>query len=123
MRLTKCRVLLLNTLAKAKAPLTADQLWLAVGRTAMDRVSVYRELATLTNRHIISTVRLGGRANAYELQVDGHGHHLVCLTCGAVDRMAMPNDLDHFERSIEKKKDFQVVRHALEFFGYCAKCR
>lgn len=123
LRLTRGRLLVLGELAKATNPLTADQLWSAVGRSVVDRVSIYRELANLEKHGVIVEARLGGRAKSYELASSEHAHHLICIECGAVDRMAMPNDLDHFEKSIEQKKRFRVVRHALEFFGYCAKCQ
>lgn len=123
LRLTKTRLLLLGQLAKAPAPLSADQLWEIIGKDVLDRVTVYRELRSLKEHSIIQEVRLGARAKLYELPSDDHAHHLVCLSCGAVDKVSMPHDLDAEEQEITRTKKFQVVRHALEFFGYCAKCR
>jgi Fe2+ or Zn2+ uptake regulation protein len=123
LRLTKARLFILGQLAETSSPVTADQIWREIGNHKIDRVTVYRELATLLSHEIIREVRSGGRARCYELDSEGHAHHLVCLSCGLVDRIEMPNDLNEQEKRISRTKKFTVVRHALEFFGYCVDCR
>ncbi len=123
-RQTKARTAISAVLAKATAPMTAADVLDRVTKagTSVDRVTVYRELAALVEMGAAQAVRLKGRALAFEAAHHGHHHHLVCEGCGRVEEIDVDHDLEALERKIAKRTGFSEVRHALEFYGRCAKC-
>lgn len=123
LRKTRARVAILTELLSCCCPLTVSQLRSAVGETAFDKATIYRELSLLEAKGIICSTTLDNRSQSFELASDDHAHHLVCLKCGEIDKMTMPNDLDAHENKIRASKNFDVVRHCLEFYGYCATCQ
>lgn len=123
-RQTKARIAIAAVLSKASAPLTAADILAKATKagTAVDRVTVYRELAALVEAGAVHAVQLKGRALAFEAAQHGHHHHLVCEGCGRVEEIDIDHDLEALERKIAKKTGFTDVRHALEFYGLCPKC-
>lgn len=73
---------------------------------------------------IIEMIQLGERKKRYELKRETHHHHLVCTKCRTIDDIELDEGgLHPHEKAIKAKKRFKVTRHALEFFGLCAKCQ
>ncbi len=69
-----------------------------------------------------------GGVTRYELAewLQGHHHHLICLNCGSVEDLALP---DSFESQVQRLVDeiglaasFQASDHALEIEGLCKVC-
>ncbi|WP_236018233.1 Fur family transcriptional regulator [Alicyclobacillus suci] len=82
--------------------------------------TIYRTLATLLEHNVIEHMEFSDDAAKYRLMChEEHHHHLVCVNCGAtfaIDECPM-NNLNGLV------KDFQVINHRFEVYGYCAKCR
>lgn len=83
-------------------------------------VTVYRTLEALVGEGVAQRVVLGDDRTRYELgQEHGHHHHLVCLSCGSVQRL----DECHLQaKRAGRRHGFTVTAHRLELLGYCAKC-
>lgn len=83
-------------------------------------VTVYRTLEALVAEGVAQRVVLGDGRARYELgQEHGHHHHLVCLSCGSVQRL----DECHVQaKRAGRRRGFTVTTHRLELLGYCAKC-
>lgn len=83
-------------------------------------VTVYRTLEALVAEGVAQRVVLGDGRARYELgQEHGHHHHLVCLSCGSVQRL----DECHVQaKRAGRRRGFTVTSHRLELLGYCAKC-
>ncbi|HMM23165.1 MAG TPA: Fur family transcriptional regulator [Selenomonadales bacterium] len=85
--------------------------------------TIYRNLNLLAGLGIVNQINLPGKdVKVFELTLQGHHHHLVCLNCGEA------NCLDYCpvnEKELQKAagSEFQIVGHALELYGYCRKCR
>lgn len=85
--------------------------------------TVYRNLNLLVEIGLVNQITLAGKdVKVFELSIDGHHHHLVCLGCGQT------NCLDYCpvdEKSLQTAagSEFQVTRHSLEIYGYCQKCK
>lgn len=91
---------------------------------ATNVTTVYRELQFLADEKILHTVQFDDGVQRYEPSHEGHHHHhLVCVECKTVQEVAVENDLQDTERAITKKNDFSILRHSLEFYGLCRKCR
>lgn len=83
-------------------------------------VTVYRTLEALVAEGVAQRIVLGDGRARYELgQEHGHHHHLVCLSCGGVQRL----DECHVQaKRAGRRRGFTVTAHRLELLGYCAKC-
>lgn len=123
-RLTTARKAVAETLAEAKAPLSAPEILraLAKARVPVDRATVYRELDVLAKTGIAAAVRFEGRAVRYELSDQAHHHHAVCIKCDAVEDVEADAAFEAAERRIAKRAGFKMLRHAFELFGLCKNC-
>ena len=125
-RITEIRRVLVDILAKSQKPLSVQDILakLKIRCIEANKTTVYRQLETLHKYNFIYEVRLADRSVLYELaSEDDHHHHLVCLGCGAIEDVSFKDDVERQEKNILKTKKFKVVRHSLEFFGWCAKCQ
>lgn len=124
-RLTKTRTALAQLFAEARAPLSVPDIVrvLCLGGREVNKTTVYRELERMQNIGIIASVHLGDRRQYYELALNDHHHHLVCVRCERVEDIAVDEkNLLAQEARVSCEKNFTSVRHALEFFGVCKMC-
>lgn len=123
-RITTGRRAIVECLAGTHKPFTAAELQAALKRKKLstNKASVYRELGVLQKEGIIRPVTFEDGIQRFEMHGDHH-HHLVCDACGAVEDVHMENDLDDMEKMIEKRTAFTILRHSLEFYGLCERCR
>jgi len=91
--------------------------------------SVYRNLAVLESAGVVVKVLTNGDRAAFELaeELKGHHHHLVCVSCGQVLDIAIPEKL---ERLLDEglaptaaHAGFVLTGHRLDLLGRCAQCR
>ena len=87
-----------------------------------NKTTVYRELDTLLKENIIQELQFDEQKKRYELVSDEHHHHLICTECGQVREVVM-DDLYEKEKEIAQSLGFEVIRHSLEFYGLCKKCK
>lgn len=125
-RKSKLRELIISYLQHNKAPLSALELMdkLLLEDLNPNKTSVYRELETLTNEHIIREVSLMDGKKRYELLIadrDAHSH-LVCTECGSIECLEIDDGLHKVENKISNKHGFKIHNRILEFFGLCLNC-
>jgi Fe2+ or Zn2+ uptake regulation protein len=87
-----------------------------------NQTTVYRELAFLEEQGLLQSVSFHDGVQRYELASLPHHHHMVCMKCKAVEDVTMEDELHAIEKKIAKKKQFTILRHSLEFYGFCKKC-
>lgn len=90
-------------------------------RSNLGLVTVYRTLDALVAEGLAQAVHLGDGRVRYELTDSGHHHHLVCLSCGTVERVE--GCLLRADAGKRGGRGFTVTGHRLELVGYCAACR
>lgn len=121
---TKHRCKLLNLLHKHER-LSADELATHAG-SKMNRVTVYRILAQLHARGVLSLDHGANGAMRYSL-LDHHRHTITCTSCNRTEEIGSFADECIFE-SVERKaqnasKLFKVITsHSLHLFGTCVQC-
>jgi len=122
-RITKVRRAILQVFASESCLLSQADLLARLEQSGLspNRSTLFRELGFLVDRQILVRNSILGQ-DYYELPKDHH-HHLVCLGCGTIRQVIMPNQLQVCEAGIKKDNDFEIVHHALEFYGYCAACQ
>lgn len=123
-RMTKSRIALLELFLNEEHPLSAEEIQkkLKRKRVTADPSTIYRELDFLTQETVIQEVKLHSKKRFFELSFKSHHHHLVCLNCEAIEEVEMDNELTLLEKNIQRKSNFQIQSHVLEFFGLCGSC-
>lgn len=127
-RLTGPRRLVLEEVVSRHAPFTSADLLDAMQNQApgIGRATVFRTLDLLTRLGVVQRIHAdagGGRCHAYMACDTSHHHHLICSRCGKVADFTEERALDALVREIERRTDFRVEGHRLEFVGRCPACR
>jgi Fe2+ or Zn2+ uptake regulation protein len=117
---------LVDALDRADHPLVATDI------VALDndlpQSSVYRNLAVLETAGVVVKVLTNGDRAAFELaeELKGHHHHLVCVQCGLVLDIDVPNELEQALDSgvadLVSRAGFILVGHRLDLMGRCKNC-
>ncbi len=118
-RSTRQKRAIQEVLKGAAAPLTPQEIAdLAKAHTdAMSVSTVYRQLARLQEKELVTVVRLPGQPPRYE-EPRGHHHHFVCRMCGSI------LELQGCKSSFAglAPQGCEVEDHELTLIGRCAKC-
>lgn len=125
-RYTNTRRALVEILARARQPLTVEELRAI---SAAPQSSIYRILAVLEDAELVHRFTNNNSEFArFELAEDltGHHHHLACATCGTMTDVTLPTDVEaHLDRALTvlaKEQLFTVDEHRLDIIGTCATC-
>jgi Fe2+ or Zn2+ uptake regulation protein len=126
-RYTANRRAIVEVLSSAEHPLTVAEL-LEEGER-MPQSSVYRNIGLLEDAGIVHRILGGDEYARYELAEDlteHHHHHLICSTCGAIEDVTLPPEL---EKSVEaalkraaRRSGFEGSHHRLDLIGVCERC-
>jgi Fur family transcriptional regulator, ferric uptake regulator len=126
-RLTSGRRLVLEVLAAAERPVTIPEILEL--QPGLAQSSVYRNLAVLEQVGLVSKISMGDEHAHYELGEDltqHHHHHLVCVGCGKVRDVTLPERteqaLDRALTEAATAEGFELQRHRLDLVGRCAEC-
>ena len=91
------------------------------GNGEMDRSTVYRVLADLTEAGLLEQVRLGDGVARFEIQEVAH-HHAVCTRCGATEDVSV-EAVHALASRLRRDTGFSLAHHPLLLPGLCAACR
>ena len=126
MRITKNRTRILDALLQADKPLSLDEIQSRAGLkgSVPDYATVFRVMTLLESLQIAQKVHLNRSCSYYEL-LDPRQHydHIICTECGNVTVMVDSCPVEKLERQIEQQYGYSEIRHSLEFFGKCWRCR
>lgn len=117
---------LVEALDRADHPLIATDI-VAID-DELPQSSVYRNLAVLEAAGVVVKVLTNGDRAAFELaeELKGHHHHLVCVQCGLVLDIDVPNEveqsLDTGVAELVSQAGFVLVGHRLDLLGRCGNC-
>lgn len=95
----------------------------------LPRSSAYRHLLDLAAAGLVRRVTANDEFTRFELAEDltQHHHHLLCLECGKVTDVTLPEGFEQdVAKTISKLADaesFQPHSHRLDVLGVCASCR
>ena len=85
--------------------------------------TIYRTLRILVDAGLASRREFGDGITRYEPGAGGEHHdHFICINCGAIIEFEN-QDLEDLQKEVAKKHKFTILRHNLELYGYCQKCR
>jgi Fe2+ or Zn2+ uptake regulation protein len=126
-RYTKGRRAIVEALATSDGPRSAAELHADLEST-VPVSSIYRTLAVLEECGIVIPHFATKGIARYELAewLTGHHHHLVCIDCGAVEDVDVPDGYEEQVRilvlDIAGAARFTPTNHALEIEGRCKDC-
>ena len=124
-KLTPQRREILRVLIGARASISAQAVQERVKETypGISLDTVYRNLSLLTTTGLVNQVNLQAKGIAlFEFQGEAHHHHAICLECGktlCIDLCPLPEAIP----LPEADRQFRVVSHAFEIYGYCSTCQ
>jgi Fur family peroxide stress response transcriptional regulator len=124
LRMTPQRAVLLSVLGRTPHHPTADELYRRVQKIlpSVSPATVYRNVQTLVQAGVISTLERAGDALRYDPNPEEH-HHFVCGRCGRID--------DVYLSSVDYKVDAprsglsgaQIESCKVQLRGICPQCR
>lgn len=116
-RNTRQRRLLAELVASRQHAFTAEGLWSAARASApISLATVYRTLALLEVDELVRRLDRG----RFIACGPGHHHHLVCVTCGAVEETELCAAPPVAE--VRRRHGFVVQRHDADLYGVCERC-
>ena len=120
---TENRLDIIEILGKSSSPLTAQEVYDTLRRTRnVNRVTVYRILDLLLEKHLIERVSGGDRAFRFGLPDRKDGHpHFFCTRCGnmeCLDPGSIRLDVEGFKRVFTGTVDKVEIR----LDGLCKNC-
>lgn len=126
-RYTSGRRAVVDALARASGPMSAAELSEELSPD-VPLSSIYRTLTVLEEAGVVAH-HLGAKGlTRFELAewLTGHHHHLVCLDCGSVADIDIPQAKENSVRSLVAEiaaiASFDATDHALEIEGRCSRC-
>ena len=122
-RLTKIRKEIIHILFESACLLSSTDILTKLKKREIqpNRSTMYRELVFLTQNNIVVKNTIAG-VDYFEIPKDHH-HHLVCMSCSAIQKVDIGNLLEKQEKQIAKENNFKIIKHSLEFYGYCHNCK
>lgn len=126
-RYTRGRKAVVEAMANGTGPRSAAELSADLG-PSVPTSSLYRTLTTLEEADIISPHFVTKGVARYELSewLMGHHHHLVCIDCGRVEDVDVPEPFEaqvhDLVEHISATASFTPSNHALEIEGRCRDC-
>lgn len=114
-------------LVMADGPRSAAELHVQL-EAAIPLSSLYRSLAVMADAKVLAPHHSSKGVTRYELAewLSGHHHHLVCIDCGNVDDIELPDTLEttlhELVESVADSGHFVALGHALEVEGRCKAC-
>jgi Fur family transcriptional regulator, ferric uptake regulator len=122
LRATSARLAVLRVLRRAESPLSHAEIAEILAEQGIDKATIFRNLADLTECNLASRSELGDHVWRFEAVDPDHpddGHpHFVCTTCGTVSCLADP-ELEKTTRRSARKLG-RVVEVLLR--GVCREC-
>jgi len=125
LRNTSQRETILEAFLSAGKHITVDELFdnIKVKNPEIGYATVHRNLRLMCDCGIADEIKIGKGKTKYEPKLDHKHHdHLICLKCGEFTEV---NDekIERLQDRLARAKDFVPIRHKLEIYGFCAKCR
>ncbi|MEA2579657.1 MAG: Fur family transcriptional regulator, ferric uptake regulator [Actinomycetota bacterium] len=125
-RYTPQRRSITELLGEAGSPLAMPAI--LEGVRGLTQSSAYRNLAVLEQVGLVRRVITVEDFAHFELteELTGHHHHLVCSSCGRVEDVALPTEVEEqLDRSLDRsarRAGFASVQHRLDLIGTCRDC-
>lgn len=125
LRNTRQREEILDALFSSDRHITVDDLYAVVKKKdpAIGYATVHRNLKLMCECGLADEIKIGNQKARFEQKVGQEHHdHLICMRCG---RFIEVNDerIERLQEKLAEANEFLSIRHKLEIYGLCKKCR
>jgi Fur family peroxide stress response transcriptional regulator len=87
---------------------------------SLSLATVYKNMITLQEHHVVRELKISGQKNRYELKKAPH-HHLVCHICGHITDIQ--TDIERPIKDLSLQYDFEIFEISLFVSGVCRACK
>lgn len=94
--------------------------WLIARGESPGIASIFRTVKLLCELHLLQRIHGLDECHRYSIG-PGHGHHLVCTRCGAMERFENCG-VQSLVQQLEQRTGFCISAHLVELFGLCPRC-
>jgi Fur family ferric uptake transcriptional regulator len=94
--------------------------WLTARGESPGIASIFRTVRLLCDLNLLQRIHGLDECHRYSLG-KGHGHHLVCTNCGAMERFDNCG-VQSLVGQLEQRTGFRINAHLVEMFGLCPRC-
>lgn len=125
LRNTRQREEILDAFLSSGGHITVDELFDKVRKkdSSIGYATVHRNLNLFLEAGLAEEIKIGKEKTRYEqMHMREHHDHLICLKCGRFIEVFDEN-IEKLQNRLAEEKEFIPVRHKLEIYGYCKKCR
>lgn len=124
LRVTPHRLLVLETLAKVRQPITVYELVEELRKKEdIDQATVYRNLSSLHEAGLLRRLDFNHGHAHYELETGRASHSLVCSTCETIEKIEGISVDDAVKKMLKKSRKFRLTKsHSIEIYGLCKSC-
>ena len=122
-RMTPQRLLILELLYSYGDHMTAEQIFDAAERRFpyINMSTIYRTLDFFRDQGIVTETDLGNDRRHFALLSDDLHHHLICLSCQAVEEID-DSYFDGLRQTLLQRNGFEPRIDHLAIFGFCRVC-
>lgn len=122
-KLTNQRKIIIEALFYSDKPISMEE-WLKCTKNKNPNINlstIYRNIDVLEDLGLLSRIRLKDENIKYALNLsEKHSHFLVCKGCGKAEEIECCLSKE-FQKIIDDK-EFDLIEHNLELYGYCKEC-
>jgi Fur family ferric uptake transcriptional regulator len=83
--------------------------------------SIYKELRTLKNLHLIKILEIENKNRVYGIDFEPKKEYLICIRCNKVVELDN-NGFIQSAQKISQENGFEFVDYKLNLYGYCEEC-
>lgn len=125
LRNTRQREIILDAFLSGGRHITGEELFNIIKKKnpEIGFATVHRNLNLMCECGLAEELKIGKQKARYEQKIGYEHHdHLICLKCG---RFIEVNDekIERLQDKLAEANDFIPMRHKLEIYGLCKKCR
>ncbi|MBC8317702.1 MAG: transcriptional repressor [Desulfobulbaceae bacterium] len=125
LRLTDQRKLIVNSFARKKGHVSAEDLYRHIHKTtpSIGAATVYRTLKLLADAGLASGKNFGDGYVRFEccLQRSAHHDHLICTRCGKIVEFSN-STIEKLQETVARDHGFLITDHSLDIYGVCQDC-
>ncbi|MCT4543730.1 MAG: transcriptional repressor [Vallitalea sp.] len=122
-KITKQRRIILEALYNSIKPISIEE-WLQVTKVQNPNINlstIYRNISVLEDVGLLNKIRPKDGNIIYSLNLqEEHSHFLICKKCGKAESIECCLS-EEFKKIIDDK-EFDLIEHNLELYGYCKDC-
>ncbi len=125
LRYTRQREGILQAFLSAGRHITVEELYnvLRKKNPGIGYATVHRNLKLMKECGLADEMKIGSdRARFEQIYGQGHHDHLICIKCGRITEV---NDerIERLQDKLAEVNNFYPLKHKLEIYGLCKKCR